>query len=89
MIDENPVRHQYVHVGVRPRYLPLSGMTGNFWAGDDLKSGCGALTVINQVIAETYAREPNYYESTFCMGCGKHLPVAEFVWDGTDERVGS
>jgi hypothetical protein len=40
-------------------------------------------------IAETYAREPKYYGSTFCCGCRTHLPVAEFLWDGTNERVGS
>lgn len=43
-------------------------------------------------IAETYAREPSVYSGTFCCGCRKHLPVGEygeFVWDGTDERVGT
>jgi hypothetical protein len=45
-----------------------------------------------QEIAETYARQPGFYGATFCCGCGKHLPVGrdgEFVWDGTDEKVGT
>lgn len=52
--------------------------------------GCGTETVISsREIVETYARNPHFYGATFCCGCGKHLPVEEFVWEGTDERVGS
>lgn len=51
--------------------------------------GCGALTTMNRGIAETYARNPTFYGATFCTGCGRHLPVNEFVWDGTDITVGS
>ena len=51
--------------------------------------GCGSVTVMGQALAETYARDPKFYGSTFCCGCGTHKPVSEFVWDGTDEEVGS
>jgi hypothetical protein len=55
--------------------------------------GCGALTTMSQVIAETYARDPGFYGATYCVGCNKHLPVGangEFVWDdGSDELVGT
>lgn len=50
---------------------------------------CGALTKMSQAIAETYARDPTFYSGTFCCACGAHFPVSEFVWDGTDEAVGS
>ena len=50
---------------------------------------CGALTKMSREIAETYARDPKFYDGTFCISCRKHLPLAEFVWDGTDEIVGS
>lgn len=50
---------------------------------------CGVRTRMGQAIAETYARDPNFYGATYCIGCRKHLPVSEFVWDGTNERVGS
>lgn len=50
---------------------------------------CGTATTMGIVLAETYARDPKFYGRTFCCGCGKHLPVDEFVWEGTDQKVGS
>ena len=44
---------------------------------------CGAVTTMDSQIAETYARDPAFYGSTFCSHCRDHLPVAEFVWDET------
>lgn len=45
---------------------------------------CGCATTMGQTLAETYARQPDFYSGTFCVGCGKHFPVGpdgEFVWD--------
>lgn len=70
-----PVRHSYRHVGA-------PGKSG----------GCGVVTTMGQSLAETYARDPAFYSGTFCCGCQTHFPVGEdgeFVWDGTDERVGT
>jgi|AntRauTorcE11897_2_1112592.scaffolds.fasta_scaffold04717_2 hypothetical protein len=50
---------------------------------------CGVSTTMNQKIAETYARDPNFYGFTYCAHCKKHLPVAEFHWKRTDQKVGS
>ena len=50
---------------------------------------CGAVTTMGLSIAETYARYPKFYGSTFCCKCMGHHPVGEFVWDGSDELVGS
>jgi hypothetical protein len=50
---------------------------------------CGSATSMPMAIAETYAAQPTFYGSTFCCRCGKHLPVTEFVWQGTKEIVGS
>lgn len=50
---------------------------------------CGVLTRMAIPLAETYARQPDFYSGTFCVGCGTHFPVAEFHWDGTNEVVGS
>lgn len=50
---------------------------------------CGVRTTMGQAIAETYARDPKFYGSTYCVNCGRHAAVAEFTWDGTTERVGS
>ncbi len=51
--------------------------------------GCGHATTMAQGIAETYAKNPQFYGSTFCIFCCKHLKVEEFVWEGSDEVVGS
>jgi hypothetical protein len=54
---------------------------------------CGVVTTMGQALAETYARDPYFYSGTFCCGCGAHFPVGdidgEFVWDGTDQKVGT
>ena len=51
--------------------------------------GCGGPTTMGLALSETYARDPNFYGSTYCTYCRKHLPVSEFVWAGTNEKVGS
>jgi hypothetical protein len=53
---------------------------------------CGGITTMGQTLAETYARDPNFYSGTFCCHCGTHFPVGEsgeFVWQGTNEKVGT
>lgn len=52
-------------------------------------SRCGVVTTMGQTLAETYARDPKFYNATFCCGCRSHFPVGEFKWDDTDETVGS
>lgn len=44
-------------------------------------AACGTATRMGQQLAETYARDPWFYGSTYCVGCGMHLPVSEFDWD--------
>ena len=81
------VRNDYVAFEAYPE--ERAPVTGRYWTQAQLNGGCGAVTVMGHTLAETYARDPKFYGGTFCVGCGKHLPVAEFVWDGTDEVVGS
>jgi len=53
---------------------------------------CHSVTTMGLAIAETYARDPRYYGATFCCACRAHFPVGpsgEFVWEGTDEKVGT
>ena len=53
---------------------------------------CGTVTRMGQALAETYARDPEFYSGTFCCGCLSHYPVGKngkFVWEGTDEKVGT
>jgi hypothetical protein len=66
--------------------------TGRFWTATQLASGCDTVTTMSRPLAETYARQPDFYGATYCAGCGAHFPVGqfgEFVWDHTDERVGT
>ena len=45
--------------------------------------GCGVVTKMGYDLSETYARNPNYYGSTYCEGCRMHNPVGingEFYW---------
>lgn len=68
-------------------------LTGRFWTQAQLDSGCGAVTTMGFAIAETYARQPDYYSNTFCAKCGKYFrvgPYGEFVWDDEHrDRVGT
>lgn len=53
---------------------------------------CGSVTTMGRALAETYARDPHFYGSTFCVACGGHFPVGEygeFSWDQTTEKVGT
>lgn len=87
---------KYVKYETYPQPNPEgSSALGRFWTRDEMDKigkGCGTRTTMGQALSETYARQPNFYGATFCCGCGTHLPVGkhgEFVWDGTDLRVGT
>jgi hypothetical protein len=81
----------YVEFEPNPDH-PESALTGTFWTEARLKSGCGKTTKLGQALAETYARQPDFYGGTFCSFCRSHFLVGadgEFVWSGTDIRVGT
>ncbi len=80
----------YVKFETYPKEEPWA--VGIYWTQDRLNKinqGCGVVTNMGESLAETYARDPSFYGLTFCCGCSTHLPVEEFVWEGTNERVGS
>lgn len=66
-------------------YENNGSVVGRYWTEAQLKSGCNSVTTISNPIAETYARNPKFYGSTFCCHCKKHFRLEEFVWveDGT------
>jgi hypothetical protein len=86
--------HGYVKFEPYPESEGRSG-PGRLWTQEQLDAigkGCGVVTSMPTPIAETYAANPGFYGSTFCCGCGTYLPIGEkgeFVWDGTDDRVGT
>lgn len=52
---------------------------------------CGKITTMSRDIAETYARDPFFYNGTFCTTCRAHFPVGEdgeFTWYEMDGREG-
>ena len=62
----------------------------------ELLGGCGSITTMGLIIAETYARDPHFYGATYCVACMKHRPVGddgEFLWvengRATDLKVGT
>jgi hypothetical protein len=63
--------------------------SGRYWTQKDLDGGCGSVTTMGRALSETYARDPKFYGSTFCVTCNKHLPVGEFVWTADGQVVGS
>jgi len=57
---------------------------------------CGGVTTMGTALAETYARDPHFYDGTFCAICRDHFPVGaagEFVWvqngEVPDQKVGT
>lgn len=83
---------------------PATGMHKDYWILSDEERAkkwvrpyrdkythdkCGTSTNMGRKLSETYARDPKFYGATFCVACGKHYPVGEFTWNGTNERVGS
>jgi len=54
-----------------------------------LHKPCGTTTFMALALAETYARDPGFYSGTFCVTCKAHFPLDQFVWEGTDEVLGT
>ena len=91
-------------VGAPQPINPATGQHGAYWvlSEEERKKGfvrpvrqsyqhsvCKGITKMGLSIAETYARDPKFYGSTFCVMCRDHFPVSEFTWDQTREIVGS
>lgn len=83
---------KYGYAKFEPYPESESPVIGKFWTQENLDrvgAGCGTVTTMGEALAETYARDPKFYGGTFCCACREHFPVNEFVWTGTNERVGS
>jgi hypothetical protein len=67
-----------------------SSAVGRFYTQADIdRRGCGSITTMGIALAETWARDIKFYNGTYCATCLKHCPVEEFVWYGTNERLGT
>ncbi len=93
LTSEEQIRYAGCNYTKFEQYLEADGssVSGRFWTEARLNSGCGTLTTMGDAIAETYARNPEFYGATFCGQCRDHYPVGEkgeFEWlDGS--KVGS
>jgi len=82
---------RYDYVKYEP-YPESERALGRFWTQaqlDKVGKGCGVETRMALELCETYARDPHFYGSTYCVGCRMHLPVGEFVWVEDGQVVGS
>jgi hypothetical protein len=50
---------------------------------------CGGITTMARSIAETLARDPEFYSGGFCAHCLKHFPNEELIWLESGEAVGT
>lgn len=96
LTDEEKERYAGLDYVKFEEYPPESAALGRFWTASKLKrterNFCHATTTIGDSIAETYATDPRFYGGTYCAACRNHFPVGpegEFVWSGTNERVGT
>lgn len=95
LTDEERVAHADAGYVAFETYPDGEHVSGRYWTQarlDAVDGGCGATTTMALPIAETYARQPHFYGSTYCVGCRMHRPVGrdgEFVWGGTTVRVGT
>jgi len=84
--DMTPEEHerydQYGYVKFETYPESHSPVTGRYWTQKELDTKyCGAVTTMGRALSETYARDPKFYGGTYCVGCGAHFPVSEFIWD--------
>lgn len=82
---QRPYRDRYKHVGSLQQLVNDEGADSH----QVRRGGCGTVTTMGRALSETYARDPTFYGATFCCGCNRHLPVAEFVWTADGQEVGS
>jgi len=94
--DPNGIPHRQINpkTGQQAAYVVLSEEERKKGFVEPLRrkyihKSCGCITTIGLSIAETYARQPEFYSGTFCIGCKLHFPLEEFVWDGTSQTVGT
>lgn len=87
--EEHERYNQYGYIKYEEYPEDSGSGLGRFWTKAQLDSGCNSNTTMGISIAETYARDPGFYGGTFCCACRTHFPLKEFVWDGTNEVVGS
>lgn len=93
LTDEEKEKYEGFGYAKFEEYPEDRAVLGTYWTQERLnrceRGFCNCLTTMGESIAETYARDPRFYGSTYCAACRAHFPVNEFIWFGTKERVGT
>jgi hypothetical protein len=93
LTPEEKVRFKDCNYVAYEAYPEGGALTGRYWTQKQLDSGCGgSITSMPRPIAETIARQPDFYGGTFCCRCGDYFPIGEageFVWLDDESRVGT
>lgn len=50
---------------------------------------CGKDTMLAIALAQGFAGDLSFLREAYCTTCGKHFPVSDFLWEETEEEVGS
>lgn len=85
---DDPALHEIGPSGMQKKYLVLSEAERAKGFVRPVRKAykhqaCGAHTTMGTALAETYARQPDFYGATMCVHCQAHFPVGaagEFVW---------
>ena len=101
LTDGAPVKVDHLEInpatGMQKGYVVLSGAERAKGFVRPVRTSyrhekCGGVTRMGYALAETYARDPEFYTGTFCSTCRAHFPVGplgEFRWTDSDEKVGT
>ena len=109
--DGRPARPGFEHASAPSPADPVTGQSASYWimSPEERAKGfvrpvgfaywhdrCGTVTSMTRDIAETFARDPKFYGTTFCVQCGGQFAIGrngQFFWmDGgevTNEKVGT
>src|SRR5258708_4872190 len=72
-LDEKERYDRFGYAMFEPYPESESPVTGKFWTHTELaRKPCGARTKMGRALSETYARDPHFYGSTYCVGCSMH-----------------
>lgn len=103
LVDGSPVTPDHAEQGangLQKAYVVLSEAerakgfvrpVRNFYIHDR----CGRLTRMHITLAETFARDPEFYTGTYCAHCQAHFPIGpegEFSWSDREydnDKVGT
>lgn len=88
--DEHRDYDQYLYFKYE-EYPKGSACCGKYWTQKELdriaKGGCKIVTTMGHELSATYARDPEFYDVTYCCGCGAHYPLNEFHWTADGEPM--